>query len=75
MKKFNSIENQIFDIIEKKSNLEMAWISASHIAKLCHILGFRTSIDEVEMILGKFLFEQKIQMKNNDKLGEIFHLA
>ena len=75
MKKFNTIEEQIFDIIEKKSNIEMAWVTASHIAKLCHILGFRTSIDEVNMILGKFLFEKKIQMKNNDKLGEIFHVA
>ena len=75
MKKFNTIEEQIFDIIEKKSNIEMAWITTGHIAKLCHILGFRTSIDEVEMILGKFLFEKKIQMKNNDTLGEIFHVA
>jgi len=75
MKTFNNLEDQIFDIIEKKSNIEMAWMPTRHIAKLCHIIGFRTSIDEVESILGKLLFEQKIILQFNDNGEELFFIA
>ena len=59
MKKFETLEEQIFDIIIEKSKAECS-IGASHLAKLCHIIGFRTSIDEVEDILGKMMHEEKI---------------
>lgn len=59
MKKFTTLEEQIFDIIKEKSKEECA-IGARHLAMLCHILGFRTSIDEVEYILGKMMHEEKI---------------
>lgn len=76
MKKFDTIEDQVFDIIKEKSQAqEKVWINARHIAMLCHIMGWRTSIDDVEMVLGKFLFEGKIQMRFHNTLGEIFHLA
>ena len=74
MKTFNNLEDQILDIIEKKSNIQCK-IGASHLEKLCHIIGFRTSIDEVESILGKLLFEQKIILQFNDNGEELFFIA
>lgn len=75
MKTFKTLEDQVYDIIRCKSRIEMAWVGTNHIAKLCHILGWRTSIDEVEMILGKLLWEKRVQMKHDNRLGEIFHIA
>ena len=76
MKKHNTIEDQVFDIIKEKSNHpSKIWVNASHITKLCGFIGFQTTTSEVEMILGKFIFEGKIQMRFHNTLGEIFHLA
>lgn len=76
MKKYDTIEDQVFDIIKEKSNHpSKIWVSTSHIAKLCGFIGFQTTTSEVEMILGKLLFEGKIQMRFHNTLGEIFHLA
>ena len=59
MKKHANIKELIYDIIKEKSKIECT-IGASHLAKLCHIIGFRTSIDEVEDILGLMMHEEKI---------------
>jgi len=59
MKNFRNIEELIYDIIKEKSKIECT-IGASHLAKLCHIIGFRTSIDEVEDVLGRMMHEEKI---------------
>jgi hypothetical protein len=67
MKKYNTLEEQIFDIIKEKSKAQCS-IGANHLAKLCHIIGFRTSLDEVVDILGKMMHEEKIVC--NDFRGE-----
>ena len=59
MKKYNTLEEQIFDIIKEKSKAQCS-INANHLAKLCHIIGFRTSIDEVVDVVGKMMHEEKI---------------
>lgn len=59
MKKYNTLEEQIFDIIKEKSKAQCS-INANHLAKLCHIIGFRNSIDEVVDVVGKMMHEEKI---------------
>lgn len=75
MKKFTTLEDQVFDIVESKSNIEMAWINARHIAKICGFIGFKTTTTEVEMILGKLLFQEKIIMMFDDNGDELFFIA
>ena len=73
MKKFDTIQELILDIITEKSKMQCT-IGASHIAKLCTIIGFRTSIDEVIDILGKMMHEEKI-VCNHFRGEEVFKIA
>ena len=71
--KFNTIEEQIFDIINEKSKVQCS-VGARHLAKLCHMIGFRTSIDEVEDILGQMIFDGKI-VSHDFRGEEYFKIA
>lgn len=75
MKTFTTLEDQVFDIIAQKSNIEMAWMPTRHITKICQFIGFETNIQEVEMILGKLLYHGKIIMMFDDNGDELFFIA
>lgn len=75
MKTFTTLEDQVFDIIKQKSDIEMSWMPTRHITKICQFIGFETSIQEVEMVLGKLLYHGKIIMMFDDNGDELFFIA
>ena len=69
-------EEKIYDIVKKESlTQEKRWSPTSFIMKsYLYSTLIQVTLEQVEMALGKLLFEGKIQMKYNDKLGEVFHI-